>query len=209
LDVSLVRERSSILGKDLSIPILKYLKERPYSIASEVARRFDVHIATASKYLSEMEKAKLVASRIRQTGRKPAKEYYLLGDRIVLEIDLSEPPEKDALSRLGEQYVREAKRRDIAYEWDAERSVIREIVLIEDGHGRRAAKKISMDEVEGRFLWHLPLPGQPAKKVSQITREAGIEDEKDLEKVERLLDQLEELGIIERKRKRETGKAER
>lgn len=199
LDIDLARDRGSVLGKALSIKILGYLVSNPYTIASEVADRFGIHIATASKYLSEMEKAKLVASRIRQTGRKPAKEYYLLSDKIKFEIDLSEIPQSDAASRLEKQEVREQGGQNVAYDWDPDRPVIQEILLIRDEDGRKRAKKMTLDEVEGRFLWGLPFPGEEHRNAAQIARAAGILDPEDLEKVERLLDRLVELRIVERK----------
>jgi len=164
----------------------------------QVAQRFDIHIATATKYLSEMEKARLVASRIRQTGRKPAREYYLLSDRIRFEIDLSKVSDSDVASRLGKQKVRENPNENVAYEWDPEKPVIKEIVLVTRENGRRRARRMSLGDVEGRFLWGLPFPGARYKSAGQIAREAGILDPRDLEKVERLLDQLVELGVVDR-----------
>ena len=198
MDLSLFRQRSSILGKQLSVEILGYLRSNPYSIASQVARRFDIHIATAAKYLTEMEKAKLVASRIRETGRKPAKEYYLLSDKITLEIDLSKISRNDPFSRLSTQRVRERRSENIAYEWDSERSLIKEIVILEQDKGRKRVRKVPLDDVEGRFLWHLPLPSQDFKTASEIALQSGLSDPKDLEKIERLLDHLVELGVVER-----------
>jgi len=198
LDASLVRDRGSVLGKGLSIEILGYLASNPYSIASEVAKRFDIHIATAAKYLSEMEKARLVASRIRQTGRRPAREYYLLSDKIRFEIDLSKVSETGVGLRLERQKVREMGNENVAYEWDSEKPIIKEIVLVTREDGRKRAKRIPLGDVEGRFLWRLPFPGARYKNAAQIAREAGIVDPKDLEKVERLLEQLVELGVVDR-----------
>jgi len=198
LDISLFRERGSILGKDFSIDILRFLLSNPYSIASEVAERFNIHIATAQKYLSEMEKAKLVASRLRQTGRKPAKEYYLVSDKIKLEIDLSKSLETDVGLKLERQRIREKANQNVAYEWDSEKPVIKEIILVSSRDGRRRAERIPLEDVEGRFLWQVPLPGEGYKSAAQIAREVGIRDPKDLESVERLLDLLAELGVVER-----------
>jgi hypothetical protein len=195
---SLLRQRSAVLARRLSLEILSYLSRRPYSIASEVADSFNIHIATAQKYLSEMEKARLVASRLRATGRKPAREFYLLSDRITLEVDFTAHSADKDSSRLGREKIREAGAKKIAFEWDPGKPVIKDIILLEDQEGRRTAKRVPLEEVEGRFLWNVPLPGEAYIKATEVAHQAGISDPEDLRKIEQMLDRLLELGVIEK-----------
>jgi hypothetical protein len=199
MDTPLVRRRAAVLGKGLSMQILGYLSSSPYSMASEIAGHFDIHIATAAKHLSEMEKARLVSHRMRQTGRRPAKEYFLLSDTIKMEVDFSKVAGNQEGPGLPGERIRERANENVAYDWDPERPIIKEIITLGGDGDRKKAERILLDEVEGRFLWHVPFPGGEPRTPTEIAEEAGI-GKGDLSRIHLFLDRLLDVGIVEKEK---------
>ncbi len=79
-----------VLGKEHSVDILSSIRPRGWCKASDVAKRLKLHIATASKYLAEMEEIGVLESRIAMGKTRQVIEYRMKDPRLILELDMSE-----------------------------------------------------------------------------------------------------------------------
>lgn len=94
-------EAARTLASEHGLGIVDCLRKRGWAIATEVADDLDIHVSTASKDLSSLHECGLLERR--KAGRKtrPAYEYRLRGERIILELDLAEFAE-DSREELAE-----------------------------------------------------------------------------------------------------------
>lgn len=90
MDAKKFQRKAYILGKEHSLSILKYLQTNGWDKASDVARELDIHTATATKYLQELEEIDILKMRKAKGETREVKEYRLLNPLIDLEYDLSE-----------------------------------------------------------------------------------------------------------------------
>ncbi len=84
------RRSSYVLGKDHSIDILNLVHSEGWSKASDIAKKLDLHIATASKYLAELEDINLFESREAKGKTRMVVEYRIKDPKIELTLDISE-----------------------------------------------------------------------------------------------------------------------
>ena len=83
-------EAARTLASDNGLSVVDCLRKRGWSIASDVAEDLGIHISTATKDLNSLYMCGLLERRKSQRKTRPAYEYKLKGERIVLELDLDE-----------------------------------------------------------------------------------------------------------------------
>ncbi len=77
------------LASEHGLPILRFLRGRNWTLASEVAHGLAVHTSTASKYLAEFHMAGFL-DREAHAAKRPTHAYRLRSPVIRLELDLAE-----------------------------------------------------------------------------------------------------------------------
>jgi len=85
LDQRSFRQAVLLLAGEHSILILKAMRDGEWHLSSEVARRLDIHITTASKFLHRLADLELLDRRARDSRTV---EYRLGSPRLSLEVDL-------------------------------------------------------------------------------------------------------------------------
>ncbi len=79
-----------VLGKTHSLDILELIHSKGWSKASDIAQELDIHVATASSYLAELEEIKILEVRRVKGKTRMVLEYRLKDPKIVLNLDLSQ-----------------------------------------------------------------------------------------------------------------------
>ncbi len=83
------RRCSYVLGKDHSLDILESIHSCGWSKASDIAKELDLHVATASKYLAELEEIDVLESREAKGKTRQVIEYRIKDPKIELTYDIS------------------------------------------------------------------------------------------------------------------------
>lgn len=90
MDAKKFQRKAYVLGKDHSLRILYHIHSQGWTKASDVAEELDIHTATASKYLEELEEVGILEMRKAKGETREVKEYRIENPMITLEYDLSE-----------------------------------------------------------------------------------------------------------------------
>jgi len=196
-----------VLGRDMTGRILATLYMQPFQSASDVARRFNIHIATAQKYLVEMRQCGLLESRWRRSVSRPTEEYWLAKKKFDIEIDLENMPKHSELeNKAANIFIRQKYSELVAFDANRNLEKITEIIILDGGESSRIEQRISLDDVEGRFVWYLPPPNETPMSVLELLEKASL-SKTELPRVLELVDRLAvieingsagEPGIIER-----------
>ncbi len=101
------RRKAYVLGKEHSIDILRYTYDKNWVKASDVAEYCGLHIATASKYLSELHDIGLLNKRIGQGKTREVKEYSLKGSKIEFSFDLSDKSGQGGILRIELEFYKD------------------------------------------------------------------------------------------------------
>jgi len=78
------------LSNDQGLAILVCLRKKWWAIASDVAQELRIHISTASKDLSILYDSGLLERRMSKRKTRPAHEYRLKSNRIILDLSLDD-----------------------------------------------------------------------------------------------------------------------
>jgi len=122
-------EAARTLSSDHCLPILDCLRKRGWLIASDVAGDLGIHVSTATKDLNSLYECGLIERRKGQRKTRPAYEYGLKGDRIVLELDLDTAPadERDKVVAFYLEFLERLFVKAKRMGWQSvERAVVRE-----------------------------------------------------------------------------------
>jgi hypothetical protein len=196
-----------VLGKEMTGRILASLYTNPYQSASDIARGIHIHIATAQKYLVDMRHCGLLESRWRRNSNRPTEEYWLAKKKFDIQVDLEQIPKRNDLERrAAEIFIKKIESDMVAFDTDIGHRKITEIILMDGQENGRIGQRIKLDDIEGRFTWHLPSHADPPLSVLELAERAGIGPDglpQIIELVERLAtielnDSMGRIGIIER-----------
>jgi hypothetical protein len=196
-----------VIGREMTGKILASIYINPYQSASDIARFFNIHIATAQKYLVEMRECGLLESRLRRNSNRPTEEYWLTSNKFDIAIDLENMPKlADLEMRAANTLIRQKQSVQVAYDTHRSNQIITEIILLDSKEPSRIGQRIKLDEVEGRFAWYLPSPEEPSVSVLALMKKANL-PLTDLPKIMDLVERLANLvldssngliGIIEK-----------
>ncbi|GEM_PF-4069274 len=101
-----LKRKARVLGKDLSIKILKYLNSVEWVKASDISYEYGHHIATASRYLEDLYRIGLVDKREGWGKTRKVKEYRLKETKITFSMDIGGSSEKTDADKLIDFYRR-------------------------------------------------------------------------------------------------------
>ena len=88
-------EAAKTLSSEHGLSILDCLRKQGWQIASDVSENLRIHVSTATKDLNSLYECGLIERRKGQRKTRPAFEYRLKGDKIVLALDLDTAPEDE------------------------------------------------------------------------------------------------------------------
>jgi hypothetical protein len=183
-----------VLSRDMTGKILSLLYVTPYQSASDIARLFNIHIATAQKYLVEMRECGLLNSRIRRNSTRPTDEYWLSKNRFDIFIDLEQMPKLTDLElKAANTFIRQKESEQVAFDSNRTHQMITEIILLNSSERSRVDQRIKLDDVEGRFTWHLPSPEDQPMSILELVKKANLP----LTDLPRVMDLVEKLANIE------------
>ncbi len=165
--------------------------------ASEAAARLELHVQTAQDFLEALAGLGIVVKEEVYEGKRPYFRYSLQTLRLRLEIDLAvtfaPPPDRTAAWGL----IRERKNSGARFSAGRDKASIRSVAVWAGDRRSGRERKISLNEPQGHFLFHLPFPTAEPAGVDAIMKQAGVETAAE-DEVFDLLDWLEEHGVIER-----------
>ena len=192
---------AALLGREHTIVILEELYNGGWSTASEIAHELGSHIATAQKYLYELQQFGAVESRNRPGSTREVIEYQVIMPEINLRLDISSIVNKKqqaALKDAKRLFVRERQDADASFDWDDDAEVIRRIdILRRKGLRTKIVKSVTLNETEGRVLWHLPYASEEPRAVFELCQRANTTAPAQVLKIVELMTGLGEAGIIE------------
>jgi transposase len=201
------KKLAMVLGRDMTGKMLASLYQKPFQSASEIAKLFNIHIATAQKYLMEMRECGLLESRLRRNSNRPTDEYWLAKNKVDIAIDLEQTPNLEELEvKAASIYIRQKQCEQVAYDSNHRNQIITEIILLDGKERNKIGQRIKLNDVEGKFTWCLPRPDEPPMSILDLVRKANL-NLKDLPLVLELVDKLATIeldsnvgliGIIER-----------
>ena len=158
-------EAAKTLSSDNCLPILDCLRKRGWLIASDVAEDLGIHVSTAAKDLNSLFECGLIERRKGQRKTRPAYEYRLKGDRIILELDLDTAPadERDRvvtfyLEFLQRLFVKAKKmgwqsvERDVVREFGSVDATFNDMVIRELSDAKNSASESDLRLVFNRFM---------------------------------------------------------
>ena len=112
-----MKRLAMVLGREMTGKILASLYKTPYQSASDIARIFNIHIATAQKYLVEMRECGLLNSRFRRNSNRPTEEYWLAKNRVDIEIDLESMQQLTEMElKAANTYIRQRNSDHVAFD---------------------------------------------------------------------------------------------
>jgi hypothetical protein len=191
---SKTKRLAMVLGREMTGKILAMLYITPFQSASDIAKLFNIHIATAQKYLMEMRDCGLLESRLRQNSNRPTEEYWLAKKRFDIQIDLDNMPKlTDLEQKAANTYIRQKPSEQIAFDTNRRNQRITEIILLEGHEKSKVGQRIKLDDVEGRFTWHLPSPTDPPMSILELVKRAKLP----LSDLPRVMELVERLATIE------------
>jgi len=98
------RRALEALASEHGLPILRYLRGRDWTLASQVAEGLGIHTTTASKHLAAFHEAGLLERRD-HPARRPTHAYRLVSPLIRIEFDLGEHPETADAAEAAEAFL--------------------------------------------------------------------------------------------------------
>lgn len=200
----------ALLARDYSRSMLELLVTYRDLAASEAASRLNLHIRTAQDYLDALADLGVATKTEVREGKRPYFRYGLAERELSVRVDLDELTSRSAASDGLERRIREragsgadfapargANRIASVSYWDADGAGKPDRG---NGAGRgsrvRRQRRLRLTEAQGAFLYHLPFPGADARSISEILRQAGV-DEAQAPEIEDVLGVLVEAGVVE------------
>jgi len=98
------RRALDALASEHGLPILRFLKDRGWTLASQVADGLGIHTTTASKHLAAFHEAGLLERR-EHPAKRPTFAYRLTSPVIRLEFDLGEPADGADAASAAEAFL--------------------------------------------------------------------------------------------------------
>lgn len=185
----------SCLAKAYAPDMFRLLATYRSLSASEAASRLDLHVQTAQTFLETLTSLGVLDKHESTDKTRPYFRYTLKVSRVTLEVDfstLSRPGPPSSLSRL----IRERRSSGARFVPARGRNAISTVVAWV-GTGRdRQERRINLTQAQGAFLFLLPFPSDEPRSVSDLLRDAAIDDAHTREVLD-LIERLDSFGAIE------------
>lgn len=200
-------EFQELFSNNYCLKILMILSQQSqkneFFCASDIAKIFDIHISTVTKYLDLLCKNKFLEKE--QILNKAGKPTYYKPKTHNISITLDLPFMTQSLQKISEStaisnpLIREkpnlAPR--VTYEFDDE-SVITSLIIKKKTKAKRFVKqKIALSMSESNFMKYLPHPTMQAEPFLEICKKANLHDFISIKGMHSFLEKLEKYEIIE------------
>jgi len=198
MDFKTVSRISTLFSKVFAEDILKLLLIYNDISASEAATRLGLHIKTAQDFLEELSFFDIVEKREVYEKKRPYFRYTLKQKKLTINVDFSslyDPEPKEEDSKLN-QKIKEKLNAGATFTTSSDNTFISSVSFI-TGEGRnRKVRKISLTNLQGRFLYHLPFPTADYLTIREILQKAGVAESNKSEILD-IVQVLDENKIIE------------
>ena len=187
----------SCLSKDYAEDLFRLLATYESISASEAGSRVNIHIKTTQDFLEDLYGLGILDREEVYEGKRPYFRYRLKVKQLSIEINL-EPfsqnePVTDTRLKLK---IREKKNIGARFTTSRSNDYISNVVIW-TGEGRnRTERKINLSMPQGKFLFHLPFPTAEPLSISEIMKNAEI-DEVNIPEIIDIVNVLIEFGVIE------------
>src|SRR2546428_13216990 len=94
------RKALEALASEHGLPILRYLRDHPWALASQVSKALGIHTTTATKHLGAFHEVGFLERRD-HPAKRPTYAYRLKSPVVRLELDLGEAVESADAESLG------------------------------------------------------------------------------------------------------------
>jgi hypothetical protein len=187
----------NLLSRPFAADFLRLLVNYTDISASEAASRLDLHIKTAQDFLEGLLEHKIVESREVMEGKRPYFRYRLVKRKINLSFDLDDLKENSLLFQWEKARIREKANNGAVFSTGNRTDQISSVSLFL-GEGRnKKERRISLTQVQGKFLFHLPFPNMEPLKLENIMKKAGLSSE-NLDEILDILVLLYRYEVIEK-----------
>ena len=197
MDFKEAAKLGSCLSKDYAEDLFRLLATYESISASEAGSRVNIHIKTTQDFLEDLYGLGILDREEVYEGKRPYFRYRLKVKQLSIEINL-EPfsqnePVTDTRLKLK---IREKKNIRARFTTSRSNDYISNVVIW-TGEGRnRTERKINLSMPQGKFLFHLPFPTAEPLSISEIMKNAEI-DEVNIPEIVDIVNVLIEFGVIE------------
>jgi hypothetical protein len=187
----------SCLSKDYAEDLFRLLATYESISASEAGSRVNIHVKTTQDFLEDLYGLGILDREEVYEGKRPYFRYRLKVKQLSIEINLDpfsqNEPVTDTRLKLK---IREKKNIGARFTTSRSNDYISNVVIW-TGEGRnRAERKINLSMPQGKFLFHLPFPTAEPLSISEIMKNAEI-DEVNIPEIVDIVNVLIEFGVIE------------
>jgi len=187
----------SCLSKDYAEDLFRLLATYESISASEAGSRVNIHIKTTQDFLEDLYSLGILDREEVYEGKRPYFRYRLKVKQLSIEINLEPVSQNDPVTdtRLKLK-IREKKNIGARFTTSRSNDYISNVVIW-TGEGRsRTERKINLSMPQGKFLFHLPFPTAEPLSISEIMKNAEI-DEVNIPEIVDIVNVLIEFGVIE------------
>ena len=175
MDFKTAAKLGAHISKDYAEAFFELLVTYQDISASEAASRLNLHIKTAQDFLEAMASLDIVSKTEVHEKKRPYFRYSLRQPRIRIDIDLSRIKKQHAEVDVTRE-IRERPNAGARFTVARNNNYISSVVIW-TGEGReRKERKINLTTPQGQFLYHLPFPTAQHLSISEIMRNAGVDD---------------------------------
>lgn len=197
MDFKTASQLGSLISKDYAQDFFRLLVIYQDISASEAASRLDLHTKTSQDFLKGLESCGLVSKTEVFEKKRPYFRYSLKKKKLTVDIDFSAfYRRQDHQHKLGWR-IREKKNSGAVFKTSGGGGQISAVHFFV-GQGRRGEERtFNLTNNQGKFLFHLPFPTQPFKSVSDIIKNAEV-DQSYVPEILDIVEVLVQYKIIER-----------
>ena len=199
MDFKTASRLGSLISKEYAADFLKLLVIYKDISASEAASRLNLHTKTAQDFLEGLYSQDIVFKEEVFEKKRPYFRYSLKKKKLTIDVDLATLYDTQDNQYKFQWAIREKKNSGAIFKTSAKSDHISAVHFFV-GQGRKAEeRRLNLTKNQGKFLFHLPFPTEPFKRVAEIIAKAKI-DESFVPEILDILEVLDQYKIIERAR---------
>ena len=196
MDFREVSQISAFLAKNYAEDLFKLLVKYRDISASQAASRLELHVKTTQHFLEGLNALGIVEKKEVYEKKRPYFRYKLKKRKLTIDIDLSSLYDPEVEKKKLRHGIRERKDSGAILSTSGSGNSI-STVTISTGKGRNLKeRRIRLTSCQGKFLYHLPLPGADAMSITKIMEKSDI-DVSCIPEILDIVEVLEEYGVIE------------
>lgn len=170
-----VSKISNLLAKEYAEDFFKLLVIYKTISASEAASRLGLHIKTAQDFLEGLTECGILKKEEVYEKKRPYFRFTLVKYQITIETDLSALYDSSGGEERLKWKIREQKNAGAVFTPAGTGQKIASVTML-TGEGRKRKEwKISLTEAQGKFLFYLPFPTEPAQPIESILEKSKVD----------------------------------